>query len=303
MKARLVALLLTASLLAACGNASGIKNPGGKLRVVATTTLVGDVVENIAGDHILLSVLIPPNVDEHAYEPAPQDIARVANSDLIFMNGAGLEQFTVKLMQNAGGKARLVSVSDGISLLQGPAEGENSTGGDPHVWTDPNNVMVWVDNIEKTLISADPANTADYQKNAIQYRQQLKDLDVWVRDQVTQLPVNERKLVTDHLVFTYFADRYGFEQVGAVLPGYSTLAAPSAQELATLEDKIRELGVPVIFVGNTVNPALEERVAKDTGTRIVRVLTGSLTDAKGEAPTYITYMKFDVNAIVSTLKH
>lgn len=303
----LAALLVFPLLLSAC--APGGPSAAGKLNVVATTTIVGDVVRQVGGDQIALSVMIPPNVDEHGYEPTPQDAAKVADADLVFINGAGLEQFIEKLMKNAAGKAKLVTVSDGIALLQGPVEDEpaNSAGstalaGDPHIWMDPKNVLAWVENIRKALSAADPAHAAQYQANADRYRQQLKDLDAWIRQQVAPLPQERRRLVTDHMIFTYFASEYQFEQVGAVVPGYSTLAAPSAQELAALEDHIRKLGVPVIFVGNTVNPALAERVAQDTHTRLVHILTGSLSDANGPAPTYLEYMKYNVNAVVTALK-
>ena len=134
------------------------------------------------------------------------------------------------------------------------------------------------------------------------YRQELIDLDQWILEQVAQIPEANRELVTDHQLFIYFANRYGFEQIGAIVPGYSTLSEPSAQELAQLEDAIRELGVRAIFVGNTVNPALAQRVANDTGTKLVFLYTGSLTEATGPAPTYLDYMRFNVQAIVEALK-
>lgn len=300
-------------LLALAGCAAPVKpNISGKLPVVATTTIVGDVVKNVGGDHIEMIVLIAPGTDEHGYQPAPQDIVKASQASLIFMNGAGLEQFIEKMMQEAAGNnsgtEKLVSVSEGIQLLKGEEhEGETHAGeghgeGDPHVWTDPNNVLVWVDNIEKALVQADPAHSTDYQKNAEAYRQQLGKLDGWVREQVGQVPQEQRQLVTDHLVFTYFASRYGFEQVGAVVPGYSTMASPSAQELAALEKAIREMGVPVIFVGNTVNPALSERVTQDTQTKLVHILTGSLSEKGGPGDTYIEYMKYNVGQICGALR-
>lgn len=304
--------VLLMAMLSSCGAVSqgdGSKSPAGaagNLQVVTTTTLVGDVVKNIGGEHIQLHGLIPAGVDEHAFEPNPQDIAQVGQADLVFMNGAGLEQFTNRLIENAGSNAKLIAVSDGITLKESTAHvdepvAQGTASGDPHVWMDPNNVLVWVDNIEKALAEADPQHMADYQKNAEQYRQQLKELDAWIAQQVEKVPTGKRKLVTDHTIFTYFASRYSFDQVGAVVPGYSSVSEPSAQELAALEDNIRKLGVPVIFVGNTVNPALSERVAEDTDTRLVQILTGSLTAADGPAPTYLEYMRFNVNAIVSTL--
>lgn len=311
----LTVVFLAAILLSACApvsNSTSIApNTGdsGKLTIIATTTIVGDVVRNVGGDAIELFVLIPTGVDEHGFEPTPQDIARVSQADMVFINGAGLEGFVEKLVQNSGDSLQLVSASDGIELQHGAEhEGEEHEGedeheeGDPHVWTDPNNVLIWVNNIEKALVDADPANAATYQKNAGAYRQQLKDLDIWVRQQVEQVPPDRRKLVTDHTVFTYFANRYGFEQIGAVVPGYSTLSSPSAQELAALEDSIKALGVPAVFVGNTVNPAAAERVAKDTQTRLVHILTGSLTEEGGPAPTYLKYVRYNVQAIVEALQ-
>lgn len=303
-------LVVLSLLLSACSATGAAPAQNGKLRAVATTTIVGDVVKNVGGEWVELSTLIPPNVDEHSYEPTPQDVVKVSQASLVFINGAGLEPFLEKLTSNASGKAVIVSVSDGITLLQAAPEDSPSgtvqeTGGltgDPHVWMDPNNVLVWVDNIQKALSAADPAHASDYQKNATAYRAQLTSLDAWIRTQVAQIPQNRRVLVTDHLVFTYFANRYGFTQVGAVVPGYSTTASPSAQELADLENAIRKLSVPAVFVGNTVNPALAERVAQDTNTRLVHILTGSLTASDGPAPTYIDYIHYNVNAIVNALK-
>jgi ABC-type Zn uptake system ZnuABC Zn-binding protein ZnuA len=148
----------------------------------------------------------------------------------------------------------------------------------------------------------DPANAEVYRSNAATYQEQLAELDTWIREQVAQIPPENRKIITDHLTLAYFADEYGFTQIGAIIPGYSTLAEPSAQELAGLVDKIRELDVPAIFVGNTINPALADRLTEDTGTQLVFLYTGSLSEAGGEADSYLAYMKYNVSAIVNALK-
>jgi manganese/iron transport system substrate-binding protein len=303
----LLLLIIIGLLLSAC-KPQGSSASDGKLKVVATTSIVGDVVQNIGGDNIDLNVLIPPGTDEHGYQPTPQDIVKTSQANLVFMNGAGLEQFIDKLLQNAannnqpGSKPKLISVSDGIDLVGGSAlDGENPGGKDPHVWTDPNNVLVWVDNIEQALSTADPDHSADYTKNASRYRLQLQDLDGWIQQQVARVPETRRQLVTDHLIFTYFAMRYKFQQAGAVIPGYSSAASPSAQELAALENTIQKLDVPVVFVGNTVNPALSQRVSQDTHTRLVQILTGSLTGRNGPGSTYIDYMKYNVEHIIKAL--
>lgn len=272
----------------------------GKLKAVATTTILGDVVSQVAGDRIELSTLLPVGSDPHTFEPTPQDIVRVAEADIIFTTGTSLEAFMDPLLRNAGGKAVVVRASDGINLLDAPV-GEDP-GNDPHVWFDPNNVMIWADNIQTSLSQADPANAEAYQTNADQYKQKLSELDNWVRQQIAQIPEVDRKLVTDHLIFAYFASRYGLEQVGAVVPSYSTMAEPSAQQLATLEDAIRTLGVKAVFVGNTVNPTLAKRVAEDTGIQLVYIYTDSLTEAGGPAGNTLDLIRYTVNAIVSGLR-
>jgi ABC-type Zn uptake system ZnuABC Zn-binding protein ZnuA len=296
-------------VLVACNQGSNPPAPGqdqdGKLNVVATTTILGDVVTQVGGDAIDLVVLLPVGVDPHSFQPTPQDVARLADADLIFISGVGLESFMDSILQNTNSQARLVDSSEGIALVANEApEGSeySDEGQDPHVWMDPNNVLLWVDNIEKTLIELDPDKAEIYRANAEQYRVSLIELDQWVRQQVDQIPEPDRKLVTDHLVFDYFAERYGFEQVGAVVPGYSTLAEPSAQELATLEDTIRQSGVGAILVGDTVNPSLADRVARDTGIRLVVFYTGSLTAPGGAADNYLDYIRYNVGAILEALQ-
>ena len=280
-----------------------------KLNVVATTTIVGDVVRQVGGDAIALTVLLPVGTDPHTFDPSPQDMAKVADAGVVFANGAGLEAFLDRLLENAGGDADVVHVSEGITFIEtahhednAPTDEHAHEGVDPHTWTDPNNVLQWVDNIEAALVRLDPAHAADYKANAEAYRTQLRDLDAWVREQVSAIPAENRKLVTDHETFAYFAQRYGFEQVGAIVPGYSTAAQPSAQDLADLEDHIKTYGVKAVFVGSTVNPALAQRVADDTGVKIISLYTGSLTEPGGEADSYLDYVKYNVEAIVEGLK-
>jgi manganese/iron transport system substrate-binding protein len=298
----IAALLLVGVALAALGSVQTDRP-----KVVATTTIAGDVVSVIGGEAISLAILLPVGSDPHAYEPAPQDLVAVAEADLIFINGAGLEAFLEPLLQNSGTEAEVVSVSDGVALrhMEEEHSGEEEAPpgeSDPHVWFDPNNVVIWAKNIEQRLSELDPANAKLYAANAASYEAALHELDTWIIEQVAQVPQERRKLVTDHLAFGYFADRYGFEQVGAIFPGFSTLAEPSAQELAELEETIRRLGVPAIFVGTTVNPALAEQIAADTGTKVVFLYTGSLSEPGGPASSYLKLMRYDVAALAAALK-
>jgi manganese/iron transport system substrate-binding protein len=293
----LITLLLS---LATC--TSPTNQPATGLRVVATTTLVGDVIRNIGGEAIQLSVLLPVGSDPHSFQPTPQDAARLADADVVFINGAGLETFMQTLLQNSGSQAKVVDLSAGITLLQGGVHDKESATGDPHVWTDPNNVMVWVQNAQQALSQLDPANASVYQANASAYNKQMVELDAWIQQQVSLVPAERRKLVMDHEILGYFAQRYGFEQVGAVIPGFNTLSEPSAQELAALEDAIHSLGVPAIFVSFDVSPALAQRVANDTNIKLVYIYSGSLSQPGGPADTYVNFTRYNVTAIVEALK-
>jgi ABC-type Zn uptake system ZnuABC Zn-binding protein ZnuA len=277
---------------------------GDRLRAIATTSIVGDVVRQVGGDWIDLRVLMPVGVDPHSFEPAPQDMARVADAHVVFASGAGLEVFLERLLDSAGGEARVVPLSAGVELHGVAGEdGDHDHGeADPHVWLDPNNVVIWTHNVEQSLRALDPAHADAYAANAVAYAAKLAELDAWIREEVARVPAADRKLVTDHTSFTYLAQRYGFVQVGAVFPGYSTLSEPSARELAALEDAIRTLDVRAVFVGITVNPDLADRIVTDTGTVLVPLYTGSLSGPEGPAGDYISLMRYNVSAIVDALE-
>lgn len=318
--------LLSVMMLTAFVWAGAPSSSEGKLKVVATTTttIVGDVVAQVGGDLIELSILLPVGTDPHGFDPSPQDVAKVADADVVFANGAGLEEFLDNLIESAGASEKVVHVSEGVDFVMFEGEHDHDHEGeehehegedhehegeehhhdsaDPHTWLDPNNVLVWVHNIEHELSELDSDNADAYAANAEAYEAELKALDTWIVEQVGQLPDENRKLVTDHTLFSYFAAAYGFEQIGALIPGYSTLAEPTAKELAAIEDAIRELDVKAVFVGNTVNPALSERVAGDTGVQLVFVYTGSLSEAGGEADSYVAYMRYNTSAFVDALK-
>jgi manganese/iron transport system substrate-binding protein len=163
-------------------------------------------------------------------------------------------------------------------------------------------VMHWVEIIEHALSELDPANTEAYESSAIAYLAELEALDNEIAAAVAAIPVENRKLVTDHETFGYFAARYGFEVIGAVIPSFSTLAAPSAQELAALQRQIEAEGVQAIFVGSTVNPSLSGQIAGDVDVEVVPLYADSLSEPSGPAPTYIDMMRHNVTAIVEALE-
>ena len=295
-------VVLASLLLTACGGATPSGQSG--LKVVTSSTLVGDVTRQVGSDLIELTVLFPPGADPHTFEPRPQDVAAISEADIIVINGLGLEEALEPTLE-ANAKGVVVHASEGIEVLAFEGEeheGEEHEGGDPHTWTDPNNVIVWTENIAAALAEADPANAATYRANADAYIASLRELDGWIRSEVEQIPAERRKLVADHLAFGYFAEEYGFEQIGALVGSFSTNAAPSAQELAALEDTIKTQNVTAVFVGKTVNPELAAQVAQDTGTKLVFLYTGSLSEEGGEADSYIKFMRYNVNAIIEALK-
>lgn len=276
---------------------------GEHLRVVATTSFVAEVIGEVGGEAVDLTMLLPVGADPHSYEPTPRDVRTLAEADVVFINGFGLEAFLARTLEAAGGRAKVVSLSEGIEP-RALAEGESHEheGVDPHVWLDPVNMARWTENAAAALAALDPAHAEGYAARASAYAARLHELDRWIRSQVELLPAARRRLVTDHNELGYFAARYGFEIVGAVIPAYSSAAEPSAQELANLLSTIRELQVPVVFVSSAVNPNLAARVAQDTGTRLVTLHLHSLTDASGPAPTYVELMEYNVWAIVDGLR-
>ncbi len=235
-------------------------------------------------------------VDPHSYVPSPSGAAAIYDAHLLFANGAGLEAFLAEMLANAGGRAVQVYLSDGLQLRTLSGEGQ-----DPHVWFDVRNVVQWVNTIEQSLGTLDPANVATYQANAAAYLAELETLDAWIVQQVATIPQANRKLVIDHPVFGYFAGRYGFQQIGAVYP-LNPSAEPSAQDVAALEQMIRQYSVPAVFSENTVSPKLADQVAKDMGVKLFLLYTDSLGGPGTPAATYLDLMHYDVQTIVSALR-
>jgi len=281
---------------------------GQRLNVIATTSIIGDLAKNVGGNKIALSVLVPPGTDPHGFTPTPQDAARMAGAHVILANGLGLEEFLTGLIENAGSHVPLVTLADGIDPHHAdPTAAQNDHdhdhgGADPHVWMTPSNAVIMVQNIENALSALDPANAKTYSDNAAAYTARLETLDGWVQSQIDSIPQEKRLMVTDHNSFGYFANRYGLELVGAVVPAYSASAEPSAQELAQLQDAVVNRGAQAIFVGTTVNPVLAERLAQDTGVQLVPLYTGSLGEAGSGAESYIDFIRYNTTAIVNALK-
>jgi ABC-type Zn uptake system ZnuABC Zn-binding protein ZnuA len=301
-------MLVMMALLAACQpTGQAAKSGAGKtaLKVVAAETFLADIAQNVAGDRVKIEALMPIGVDPHGFEPTPTDVAKIADSQELIVNGAGFEEFLAKLLENAGGQRAVLEAGAGLTSRQ-PQAGEivdPDHAGDPHFWLDPNNVIKYVENIRDGLSAADPEGAPTYETNAEAYIAKLKALDRWIVDRVAEVPEANRLLVTNHESLGYFADRYGFTIIGTVIPSVSTGSSPSAQQLAALIDRIKATGAKAIFLETGTNPQLAEQVTKETGSKVVTNLySHSITDANGPAPTYIEMMKSNTNAIVDALK-
>lgn len=277
---------------------------GRLIRVVASTTILADVVGNIGGDAIELTTILPFGADPHGYQMSASDLQAIRQADIVFLNGLGLEDSMVSSLEQFVGQVPMVSVSEGIEALafgSGGGDGEHPQGVDPHVWMDPTRVMTWVENIARALGHLDPQRESLYQSSADTYQGKLETLDAWVQTSIESIPTDRRVLVTDHDNLDYFGDHYGMQIVGAIIPAYSAVAEPSARQLAQLQDTIQSMGVPAIFVGTTVNPELANQIAGDLGIQVVPIYTGSLSDPSGPAGTYLALIEYDVAAITEAL--
>jgi len=294
---RFTLLLIFILSLTACGGKPA--SPSGTTApvILTSTTFLADITRNVAGDRQTVVALLPIGSDPHSYQPTPQDVTKISQSKLLIINGADYEHFLEPLLQNAGGTQNVIEAAAGISLRK-DAQGE----ADPHVWLDPNNVIVYVENIREALTHFDPDGAAVYQSNADAYVAELKSLDSWITEQVNQIPVEKRLLVTNHEAFGYFADRYGFTIAGTVIESFSSDASPSAQQMAALIDQIKSSGAPAIFLDASDNTTLAQQIADETNVRVITDLhLESLTDG-APAGAYIDMMKYNVTQIVNALK-
>ena len=272
-----------------------------KIKAIATISIIGDVVKNVAGDAVNLVVLVGPNGDAHEYEPIPVDSVNIAKADIIFENGLHLEHWLDKLYSASGSKAKRIVVSQGVSprIFE-----DNPQETDPHAWQDVTNVILYTQNVRDALIAIDPTNKDKYTVNANGYIQMLQALDGWVKTEVAAIPVDKRKLVTNHDALGYFARRYGFRIIGAVIPSATTEAAdPSAKETADLLNIIKSNGVRAIFSENMANPKLAQTLSQEAGVQVgPELYTDALGSLGSNGETYLKMIRHNVKIFVEYLK-
>jgi ABC-type Zn uptake system ZnuABC Zn-binding protein ZnuA len=289
----LLAFACTLALLAgltACGSDDPPATAGP--RVVATTTQLADLARNIAGDRASVTQILTPNADPHDYEPRPGDAKALARAQLVLQSGGDVDGWLSDLAQAAGSHATTVTLIDDVRTRR---EGGDV---DPHWWQDPRNVEIAVRTIRDALARADGKGTATYDANAEAYSGRLAALDAAIGACMERIPAAERKLVTNHDALGYFARRYRITVVGAVIPALSTSASASAGETRELVDEIRAQHVSTIFPESSLNPKLEQAIARDADAKVGPALWADSLGAKGSTgATYLGSLRFNAEAM------
>ncbi len=297
----LSSLIFMVVLTSACSAAPAVETPSGARQVLAVETFLADIAQNVAGERLGVESLLPVASDPHEFQPTAQDLIRIARSPVLIVNGAGYETWLTKMLESDAGPRRVIVASAGLVPNPDPSGGYPA--GDPHLWMNPSHVIRYVENIRDGLAEIDPAGKEVYRANAEAYLARLKDLDRWARQQIAQLPPERRLLVTNHDTLRYFAQAYGFEIVGLVIPGLTSEASASARQLASLVETMRSRGVRAIFLDAGENSKLAEQIAAESGARVVADLfVESLSPPDGPAPTYLDMIRHDVTIIVEALK-
>lgn len=276
-------------------------NAGDPIRVVTTLNLVADWVRQVGGDRVSVTAILPANADPHEYDPKPTDVGALDGADLIATFGLGIDLWAADIISASGSDAPVSIVTDDVELIR-PTDPDAEFDFDPHVWFDPIRTAAIVANIETALSSVDPSGETTYRQRANAYTTQLDLLDVAIQQRIDTIPVERRKLVTNHDAFGYFAQRYGLTVVGTVVPSLDSRAEASAADIADLIDLIEQEDIPAIFAENSVPPDLALTVAEQTGATFVSGLyTGSLGEAGSGADTYLGMMQTDTEIIVAAL--
>jgi zinc/manganese transport system substrate-binding protein len=265
-----------------------------RLNVVASFSILGDLVRNVGGERVDVTTLVGPDGDVHVYTPAPADAKKIADAKLVVINGLGLEGWLPRLVQSSGSKASIVTASQGIASRK---LGSNA---DPHAWQSVANAKTYVANIRDALSAADPADAGIFRANAEAYLTKLDALDREVREAVAKIPQGRRKVISTHSAFGYFAAAYGIEFIAPL--GVSTESEASARDIAAIITQVKSGKIPAVFLENISDPRLIRRISAETGAKVGGTLySDSLTGEKGDAPTYIDMVRHNIRALTSAL--
>ncbi len=292
------------ALSASIGCAGLVAHAQAKLKIVASFSILADLVREVGGDAADVTALVGSDRDAHSFEPAPSDARALSGADVVVVNGLGFEGWLDRLVRSSGFKGIRIVATDGVKTRRRAATGGGHGGGhnhshdgiDPHVWQDPGRVQTMVRNIAGGLAAADAGRASIYARNADAYLARLAELDGWISGQIATVPVERRKIITSHDAFGYFADRYGVDFRAP--RGVSMEAEPSAADLARLIREIRRAKIKIVFMENISDPRMMEQLARESGARMGgRLYSDALSRADGPAPTYLAMMRYNVTRL------
>ena len=281
-------------MVIALANSSWANPSWAKVNVVASFSILGDMVAEVAGDKAHVTTIVGPDADAHLYQPNTGDAVAVAKADLVIVNGLGFETWSAQLIKTSGTKATIAVATDGITplLVEGAV--------DPHAWNSLTNGMIYVNNIEAALSAASPQDAAYFKANANAYRAQMMALHNRALADITTLPEGKRIVVTAHDAFGYLADAYGLTFLAP--QGIDTEAEPSAKELAALIAFLNEQGAGALFVENIANADLIEQISRETGTKIGgRIYSDALSVKGSPATSYLAMFAHNLDVLTTTL--
>ncbi len=295
----IAALALVSGLCAGCGSSGGTAGPG-QVKVVATTTQIADFARAVGGERAKVVQLLQPNTDPHEYEPRPSDVRATAGATVVVESGDNLDRWMNDIVKQAGGDPTVLDLASRVPVkLPGEASGPEESRYDPHWWHDPRNAEAAVAAIRDSLITANPEAKATYVRNAGAYLARLRTLDHGIAACMQRVPPAQRKLVTDHDAFSYFAHRYEVTVVGAVIPSQTTQAQSSARDVAHLSETIRREHVKAVFPETSINPKLAQAIARQTGATSDHTLYGDTLGPKGSpGATYLGMERANADAMV-----
>ena len=276
------------------------------LNVVASFSILADMTSRIGGDRIELHTLVGRDADAHVYQPTPADAKKLAQAQLVVVNGFGFEGWIDRLVKSSGYRGPIVTATRGVPALGRPHDGDHDHhdahegDADPHAWQDLANALRYADNIAAALAAANPAGKAISAANAEQYKTELRVLDGEIRQSFSAIPAARRKVVTTHDAFAYFGRAYGLSFIAPV--GINTEAEPSAAGIGKIIRQIRKEKIPAVFMESISDPRLLERIRQESGAAIGGTLySDSLSPSDGPAPSYLEMMRYNAKTLAAAL--
>lgn len=269
------------------------------VRVVASFTVLADLVRQVGGAHVSVDSMVGPNGDVHVYEPRPKDLKHLLAAGVLVRNGLGLEGWMDRLVQATGFKGTTVTAASAVKPRTLIAEG-GAAETDPHAWQDPSNAVLYVQAIADGLAVADPANAADYRASAGRYTATIEAAGRWIAKQFAPIPPARRRIVTTHDAFGYYGARYGIEFLAA--EGISTESEPSAKGIAALVRQIKRENVKAVFIENMTSPRMAEMLARETGATLGgEVYSDALSPPNGPAATYLAMLRHNTSLFAAAM--